>query len=101
MNGIHLNGGTVPGDTYTICTNIGGAGGLANSVSGSGANGGTDIRVRQRQSTTVRLPTYGGAATDTTAVQTFLSGRNGGASLLASVNSPPGGGFIGTGTTCP
>lgn len=101
MNGIHLNGGTVPGDTYAICANIGGAAALANSVTGSGANGGTDIRVRQRQSTTVNLPGYAGANNDNTAVQTFLSGRNGGASLLSSNTVPTGGGFTGTGTGCP
>ena len=102
MNGIHLNGGTVPGDTYAICTKIGGAGALANTITGSGANGGTDFRLRQRQSTTVRLPGYGGGNTDVAAVVTFEQGNNGGAPTgLASTNAPPGGGFIGTGTTCP
>ena len=100
MNGIQLNGGTVPGDTYSICTSIGGAGALANSVTGSGLNGGTDIRVRQRQATTVRLPGYGGANNDNTAVQTFLSGINGGATSLAGNTVPTGGGFIG-GAACP
>jgi uncharacterized repeat protein (TIGR01451 family) len=97
MNGIHLNGGTVPLDTYSICANIGGAGALANTITGSGLNGGTDVRVRQRQSTTVKLPGYGGANTDDTAVQTYLSGRNGAGTALASHNAPPGGGFIGGG----
>ena len=32
-----------------------------NTLSGSGHDGGTDFRVRQRLSTTVRLPGYGGA----------------------------------------
>ena len=40
MNGIWLNGGTVPGDTYAICTQVGGAGALANTINGSGAHGG-------------------------------------------------------------
>ena len=35
-NGIHLNGGTVPGDTYAICAQIGGAGALPNSIATSG-----------------------------------------------------------------
>ena len=97
MNGIHLNGGTVPGDTYAICVDIGGAGALANTINGSGANGGTDVRLRQRQSTTVRLPGYGGANNDNTAVQTYLSGRNLTApSALASNTVGSGGnGFIG------
>jgi Bacterial Ig domain/Cadherin-like domain len=101
MNGIHLNGGTVPGDTYQICANIGGAGALANSITGSGANGGTDFRLRQRQSTTVKLPGYVGANTDDTAVVTFVAGQQlVGASGLASHNVPPGGGFVG-GAACP
>ncbi|MGC1378890.1 MAG: cadherin-like domain-containing protein [Anaerolineales bacterium] len=98
MNGIQLNGGTVPGDTYAICTDIGGAGALANTINGSGANAGTDVRVRQRQATTVRLPGYGGANSDNTAVQTYLSGRNITApTALASNNVPTGGGFTGGG----
>ena len=100
MNGIHLNGGTVPGDTYAICADIGGAGALANTINGSGANVGTDFRLRQRQSTTVRLPGYAGGATDTAAVVTFLQGRNQVAPTgLSSVSSPPGGGFVG-GAAC-
>jgi hypothetical protein len=100
MNGIHLNGGTVPGDTYAICVNIGGAGALANSITGSGANAGTDVRVRQRQNATVNLPGYGGAATDATAVQNYLIARNGGGATtaLASIAST---GFTGAGTGCP
>jgi hypothetical protein len=37
---------------------------------------GGDIRVRQRNDGTVRLPGYAGGATDTAAVITYLSGRN-------------------------
>jgi len=61
------------------------------------------VRLRQRQSTTLRLPGYAGAPTDTTAVQNFVVANNpsGGASAIASVNSPPGGGYTGFGTTCP
>ncbi|MGH8612072.1 MAG: hypothetical protein ACREYF_08530 [Gammaproteobacteria bacterium] len=87
MNGVHLNGGTVPGDTYQICTDIGSAGGLANALVGSGFNGGTDFSLRQRQSATVRLPGYAGA---NTAVVSFVQGRN---------TVPTGGGFIG-GAAC-
>jgi hypothetical protein len=107
-NGIHLNGGTVPGDTYAICTQIGGAGALANSIATSGKDaipatglGDIDFRLRQRQSTTVRLPGYGGAATDTAAVVAFVAGNNGGNGApagLASTQSP-GGGFVG-GAAC-
>ena len=69
-------------------------------LSGSGANGGTDFRIRQRMSTTVRLPGYGGAATDTAAVVSFIQGRNTGAETgSATAQSPPGGGFVG-GAAC-
>jgi hypothetical protein len=94
MNGVHLNGGTVPGDTYQICADI-----KTNSITGSGANGGTDFRLRQRQATTVRLPGYGGANNDNTAVVTFVSGNNFGASGLAANTVPTGGGFVG-GAAC-
>jgi|CXWL01.1.fsa_nt_gi hypothetical protein len=101
MNGVHLNGGTVPGDTYQICMDIGGAGGLANALVGSGANAGTDFRLRQRQATTVRLPGYAGANNNDAAVVTFIQGRNtGGPSGLASNTVPTGGGFVG-GAACP
>ena len=108
-NGVHLNIGTVPGDTYAACAVIGGAGVLANNLASAGADanpplgGGQDVRLRQRQSTTIRLPGYAGAATDTAAVAAFVAANNssGGPSVIASVNSPPGGGFTGTGASCP
>ena len=100
MNGVHLNGGTVPGDTYQICTDIGGT--LANALSGSGANVGTDFRLRQRQSTTVRLPGYGGANNDNTAVVTFISGINttSPTGLASNTVGTGGGGFV-NGAVCP
>jgi len=63
-------------------------------------NGGANIRVRQRNSSTVRLPGYGGANTDTAAVDTFLAGQNTlnpVGNVTSSVAVPPGGGFIGGG----
>ncbi|HEU5036360.1 MAG TPA: Ig-like domain-containing protein [Nocardioides sp.] len=102
-NGVHLNIGTVPGDSYQACAVIGGAGALANNLTGSGSSGGTDVRLRQRQATTIRLPGYGGANNDNTAVQTFVSGQNSGGAttLAANIATPPGpgGGFVGG--TCP
>ncbi len=101
LQGVMLNAGTVPGDTYAICLTLGGAGALKNSIQNSGAGGGTDFRLRQRQSTTVTLPGYGGAATDTTAVANFVIANNNVAVAgTASVNSPPGGGFV-NGGPCP
>jgi len=64
-----------PADSGTVCADIGGAGALVNTVTGPNF-GGDLIRVRQRFSTTVRLPGYGGGATDTTAVANYLIGRN-------------------------
>ncbi|HYC92389.1 MAG TPA: Ig-like domain-containing protein [Thermoanaerobaculia bacterium] len=100
-NGIHLNAGTTPGDTFSVCTTIGGPGALANAITGSGASGGTDFRLRQRQATTVRLPGYAGAPSDTAAVVAFVQSNNGGTPTgSAAVSTPPGGGFIG-GASCP
>ena len=61
-----------------MCLDLGGAGSLQNSITGSGKNGSNDFRVRQRFLTTVRLPGYGGGNQDTAAVVTFLQGRNSG-----------------------
>jgi hypothetical protein len=107
-----MNIGTVPGDSYQACAVIGGPGGLANSLASGGAPGldppnppvgGEDVRLRQRQGTTIRLPGYAGSPTGTAAVQAFVAANNpsGGPVVAASVNSPPGGGFIGTGSSCP
>jgi VCBS repeat-containing protein len=111
-NGVHLNIGTVPGDTYQACAVIGGTGALANSLASAGKpgddgmgnlSGGEDVRLRQRQSTTIRLPGYGGAPTSDAAVQAFVAANNpsGGPTVATSIDSPPGGGFTGTGSTCP
>ncbi len=100
-NGIQLNGGTVPGDTYQICADIGG-----NTLAGSGADSVPpvgavyDFRLRQRQSTTVRLPGYGGANDDNTAVVNFVIGNNVGSPTGSATNTvPTGGGFVG-GAAC-
>ena len=45
-----------------------------------------DIRLRQRFNTTIRLPGYGGANTDTAAVNTFVAGNNGGAEVTSAQN---------------
>src|SRR5207248_2140852 len=97
------NGGN---DAGTVCAGIGGAGGLANSITGAGTNGAdptaTDFRVRQRFATTVKLPGYLGTAGDTAAVVTFIKANNGvtptGSATAAFPTS--GGGFIG-GSACP
>ena len=104
FNGIQLNNGTVAAtDNFTSCVDIGGAGALANIASNSGSGvtppNNADIRLRQRQSTTVRLPGYGGANNNDAAVVTYLTGRNTVATAAASNTVPTGGGFIG-GAAC-
>ena len=70
-----------------------------NIVSGGGSGSippnNADIRLRQRQSTTVRLPGYGGANNNDAAVVTYLTGRNTLSTAAASNTVPTGGGFIG------
>ena len=112
-NGVHLNAGTVPGDTYQVCLDLGGAGGLQNSLASSGAPndsfaGGEDIRLRQRQDTIVQLRGYTGARSDITAVQNYLVPRNSGdgaPSTIASSNAvQPTAGYFNTpgpGAACP
>lgn len=101
-NGIHVNDGTVVGDTYQVCADI-----VSNSMTGSGADAVpptgivADFRLRQRQATTLRLPNYAGANNDNAAAVAFVSGNNGGASGLASNTVPTGGGFTGGAGSCP
>lgn len=106
FNGIHLNNGTVGAtDNFTSCIDIGGAGALANNIVNSG-NGSTspnnqEFRLRQRQSTTVKLPGYAGANNNDAAVVTYIQGRNTVTSGngAASNTVPTGGGYIG-GAAC-
>src|SRR5205085_995866 len=86
INGLLVNSGTATNDAGTTCADIGGAGALGNTMAGSGANGGTDFRVRQRFLTTVRLPGYGGAATDNAAVVAFIQARNTGSETGSATN---------------
>lgn len=69
---------TGPGNTTSLCADIGGAGALANTFTHSlgGVIAGGDIRLRQRNDGTVRLPGYGGGATDFVAVASYMNGRN-------------------------
>jgi Bacterial Ig domain/Bacterial cadherin-like domain len=71
FQGIQLNTATVDGQSFNWCANIKG-----NSIIGSGRNGGTDFRLRQRFDTVVRLPGYGGTAFDTAAVTAFMQNQN-------------------------
>jgi hypothetical protein len=96
MNGVHLNAGTNTGDQHQVCVALSG-----NTLTGSGAVGGTDVRLRQRMLTTVRLPGYAGANNDNLAVQTFVQAANGITPTVQAANtvSTGGGGFVG-GAAC-
>jgi hypothetical protein len=103
--GIRVNNGTASGDSFQTCAQIGGsAAALKNTLTNSGITGSdSDYRVRQRFSTSVRLPGYSGTNTDTAAVVAFIDGNNtitapapGGTATVDAL----GGGFVG-GAACP
>jgi hypothetical protein len=80
QNGIHVNSGSngTPdaNDAYDLCLDIGGASATdKNNITGSGALGGTEIRVRQRFAADILMPGYLGALADTTAVRNYLEPR--------------------------
>ncbi|HLG15598.1 MAG TPA: HYR domain-containing protein [Blastocatellia bacterium] len=77
LQGITVTSGATATDTGTTCADIGGAGGLANIVTGPNF-GGDLIRVRQRFGTIVRLPGFvDGPDPDITVdVVNYLIGRN-------------------------
>ncbi len=100
QHGVQGNFGANNAGTNAVCfdfktNNVNLAGG------GAPPNGGADLRLRQRNGSTVRLPGYGGGNTDTTAVNNFENGQN---TLADSVKTSsavqaPGGGFVG-GAAC-
>ena len=103
---IFVASGAATGDSGTMCLDLGGAGSLANSIAGAGANGSSDFRVRQRFNTTVRLPGYLGTNQDTAAVVAFLQPRNNGNGTPSGQATVPvpftGSGFVGgAGCTAP
>jgi hypothetical protein len=99
-NGITVSSGataTDEGDTYLDIEN--------NTLGGSGANGGTDFRIRQRFDGDVFLKDYGGGQYDTIAVVAYLQARNTGVETgSATVQSPspdPNGYFTTTSVLLP
>ncbi len=95
FQGLALNNGVTPGDTFTTCLNVG-----TNTLTGSGRNGGVDVRLRHRQNTTVLLPGYGGGQYDAAAVDAYLLPRLGGSPTRSSASSGTGGGFQNTASNC-
>ncbi|MES5485986.1 hypothetical protein QMZ05_24805 [Bradyrhizobium sp. INPA03-11B] len=80
-HGFELNAGTVTGDAQSVSLTMGGTGAQENQFLGSGANGGTDIRLRDRFDTTVGLhagdgTSYSGSSTDTAAISAYVLAHN-------------------------
>jgi hypothetical protein len=98
-SGVHLNSGTNSGDDAIVCLTLGAAG-APNTIAGTGTNGATDFRLRERMNTTVALPGYVGANDDNAAVVAYVQSRNAGAPTGSAANavSTGGPGFVGT---CP
>ena len=95
--GIYDEVGGQTGDTNQVCSDI-----SSNSLTGSGiaAQGGFDVEIDQTASTTARLPGYTGSAFDTSTVQSFIAGNNGGTPSVSATTNNTGGGFVG-GSACP
>lgn len=98
-NGIQLNDGIVGTDNFSSCVDI-----HTNALAGSGAGAvppnNNDLRLRQRQLTTVRLPGYAGANNDNAAVQAFLAAQNTLTTVAASNTVATGGGGYVGGAAC-
>ena len=76
-----------------------------NTLAGASANGGEDLYINERFHVTTRLPGYGGANNDNSAVGTFLTTTNSntltnGNILIKNNVSAGGGGYVG-GAACP
>jgi len=112
-NGIHYNIGTVVGDTYQACANIGGGGALQNNIHQSGADsvppsgiGDVDFRIRARRTgVNIRMPGYAGpvapgAASDAD-INAHLVPRNSAGGVPFGAAHGNTGSFSGTGTGCP
>jgi VCBS repeat-containing protein len=77
-------------DAGTSCLDIGGAGALANNLTGSSAVGSPNIRFAMNGAATTQLAGYSGGATSNSEVNTYLAARNtapNGVSSTRSVNS--------------
>jgi hypothetical protein len=95
LQSVRIDSGVTSGDTFQTCANFG-----ANTITGSSDAPNKDFRLVVNQNTTIRLPGYGGAATDGVAVAAFVAGKVGGGAQGTAVANAPGT-FTGTGTTCP
>ncbi len=103
LEAIDVNYATQTPTTVQVCTAVTG-----NTISSAGGTttwgaglSGTDMHLRQRNTVNVRLPGYGGAASDTNAVQVFVSGNNGGSSVTAEIDGTASGYLGGAACTTP
>jgi hypothetical protein len=98
LQGIRIESGVTAGDTFQTCANFG-----ANNMHPSGdpalSGGASDYRFVVAQSTTLKLPGYGGSSTDDAAVVTFVNGKIGNGATGTSVRANSGT-YLG-GASCP
>jgi VCBS repeat-containing protein len=103
FQGFALNSGVTPGDSFVTYLTLGGDGGQENTFTGSGRNGGVDMRIRARQNTDVNITAndssgsvpaapnatyhYTGGTTDAAAVATFLAQHNAGTQSHAAFDT--------------
>jgi VCBS repeat-containing protein len=74
--GIRMIAGSDVGDKGTSCFDVGGAGALANNLTGSSSAGFANIRFSMNGEATAQLAGYLGGANDEGAVNAYLAGRN-------------------------
>jgi hypothetical protein len=103
LHGVQGNFGAVATGTNAVCFDF-----KTNTINlgATPPNGGSDLRLRQRNGSTVKLPGYSGAPGDVTAVQTFEIGQNtltastaGTKASIAAAFPGSGGGYVG-GSPC-
>jgi Big-like domain-containing protein len=95
FQGIRVDSGVDPGDTFQTCIKFG-----ANSITGSSDAANKDFRLVANGNTILRQPGYAGANTDGTAFASYAASLIGGGAQGTAVANP-GGTFSGAGTTCP
>lgn len=76
LYGLRLVIGSDNGDSGTSCLDVGGAGALANNLTGSAISPNPDIRLSMRGDATAKLVGYAGGAHENAAVNSYLAARN-------------------------
>jgi hypothetical protein len=99
-SGIRVQTGTNAGDDHNNCVIIGGSAAAdKNVVTGTGTNGGSDLRLFQRFQTRLSVPGYAGANNNDAAMEAFLLANNTAGTADASNNTaaaPAGPGYSGS-----